>query len=99
MINKFFNVVPDTAVNGLDALQQFQKRYETVNAKADSSEEGEHKCDFNRYRLIFMDLNMPEMDGFTSCQKILEFQRDVILKKDPDHPKCEIVALTAFVDQ
>mmetsp|Transcript_14631 Transcript_14631/g.22680 ORF Transcript_14631/g.22680 Transcript_14631/m.22680 type:complete len:93 (+) Transcript_14631:4134-4412(+) len=50
-------------------------------------------CSSRHYQLIFMDLNMPRMDGFESAEKILEFQRTALGQE-----RCVIVALTAFVD-
>ncbi len=43
-----------------------------------------------RFNLIFMDCNMPEMDGFEATQKIRELEKRGELQKTP------IVALTAY---
>lgn len=50
-----------TAVNGLEAVQTF---------KAAASSE-------MPFTLIFMDINMPIMNGFAACQEIRAFQREV----------------------
>lgn len=46
-------------------------------------------CKIKSFDLIFMDMNMPEMDGGTATRKIREYERENQLKKVP------IVVLTA----
>lgn len=48
-----------------------------------------YKKFYNKYNLIFMDINMPVMDGVESFEKIREFEKINLLKEIP------IVALTA----
>ncbi len=46
---------------------------------ADDGYEGYLKAKEKRYDLIFMDLVMPEMDGFESAQRIVKFDKSVII--------------------
>ena len=63
-------------------------------------------CKLRKYSLVFMDLNMPVMDGFESTEKMLAFQKEFISSYDQaefgqyEHwrSECTIVALTAFVN-
>ena len=64
------NVSFDIASNGLEALKKM---------------ESEYKLD-KRFKLILMDLQMPEMDGITASKKICEIYKS---------SKPIIVALTA----
>ena len=51
-------------------------------------------CDV-RYRCIFTDINMPEMDGITEARHIIALDK-TLRKKDPSLPKIEIIMVTAF---
>mmetsp|Transcript_339 Transcript_339/g.284 ORF Transcript_339/g.284 Transcript_339/m.284 type:complete len:111 (-) Transcript_339:2-334(-) len=53
------------------------------------------RCPLQPYSLIFMDINMPVMDGLESAKRILEFQQG---KKTEEIPTCKIVFLTAFMN-
>lgn len=46
---------------------------------AEDGFEGYHMARSNKYDLIFMDLIMPEMDGFESTRKIMEFDKSNII--------------------
>jgi CheY-like chemotaxis protein len=46
---------------------------------ADDGYEGYLQSKIKKYDLIFMDLIMPEMDGFESSQKILEGDKTVLI--------------------
>lgn len=46
---------------------------------ADDGYEGFLKAKSKKYDLIFMDLLMPEMDGFESAQRILKFDKSVLI--------------------
>lgn len=51
-------------------------------------------CDV-RYRCIFTDINMPEMDGITEAKHIINHEK-ILLLQNPGHSKIEIVMVTAF---
>jgi len=89
IIKNLFPFEPDTAANGQEALDQFQKREEATTGCSDAL------CQRSKYRLVFMDLNMPVMDGFDASSSILSYQES--------HPRSNsagvvILALTAYVD-
>lgn len=67
---KKFNIKPDFAVNGIEAVNAYEQR---------------------AYDLIFMDCEMPEMDGFEATQKIRSNEKIHHKKSTP------IIALTAHV--
>jgi CheY-like chemotaxis protein len=46
---------------------------------ADNGYTGYIQAKIKKYDLIFMDLIMPEMDGFESAQKILVYDKSVII--------------------
>ena len=79
----------DNIVNQKIVESQLKK----VNLKIDIASSGEEVLNFlkkEKYDLVFMDLQMPIMDGFTATKKIREsnFNKDI-----------PIIALTAFSDQ
>ena len=51
-------------------------------------------CD-TRYKVIFNDINMPEMDGITEVRLVLEHEK-VLRKKDPSLPMVKIVMVSAY---
>jgi len=69
---------PDTACNGVEALDMICKA--NVTESKDS------------YDLVFMDIQMPEMDGYQCTEKIFEAFNEKRITKCPT-----IVALTANV--
>ena len=77
----------DKALNGKLALDLIKKRIE---------ENKREPCSCSRkranYKLIFMDCNMPVMDGFQATQEI----RNLLLDKDDS---IHIVALTAYTTE
>ena len=84
---------------GVDTANDGQKGLDAFKARV-TSQLGKEKCDCgleqcpNRfYRLIFMDLNMPVMDGYESARNILQFQTE----KELQHP-VTIVSLTAYTN-
>ena len=46
---------------------------------ADDGYAGYLQAKTKKYDLIFMDLIMPEMDGFESAQKILEYDKSILI--------------------
>ncbi|WP_191603298.1 ATP-binding protein [Marinomonas algicola] len=78
-------VVEDNPVNRLVAQELLRPVVDDVLFALDGREAVKF-VDENRFDLIFMDLNMPNMDGFEATQKIREKHKDV-----------PIVALTAAV--
>eukprot|EP00347_Sterkiella_histriomuscorum_P015831 403355522 len=73
-----FKLKSDKATNGDEAVHLFSDRLENSNAF-----EG-------NYTLIFMDCNMPIMDGFQATEEIRR------LETINSQNKCKIVALTAY---
>ena len=51
-------------------------------------------CDI-RYRVIFTDIQMPEMDGIAEAQQIQEHQK-ILRRKNPSLPEVLIVMVSAF---
>ena len=71
-------VVEDNKINQMvmgSMLQSLGYTYEL----ADDGYIGYMKAKSKKYDLILMDLIMPEMDGYTSAQKILEFDKSSII--------------------
>jgi PAS domain S-box-containing protein len=85
-------LVEDTADNRLLILAYLKKTPHTV----DTAENGQEALDAviaagsNGFDLVFMDMQMPVMDGYESTSRIREFEAEKGLPHTP------IVALTAF---
>ncbi len=80
-------LVEDNAVNQLLAQRMLEKRGHTVTV-ATNGEEALAALEANSYQLVFMDVQMPEMDGFEATAAIRERE-----KKSGTH--VPIVAMTA----
>jgi len=71
-------IVEDNKMN----LKMLGTMLQTLGYKYDTSEDGYDaylKATKNKYDLIFMDLFLPEMDGFESSRKILEHDNSVLI--------------------
>lgn len=82
-------VVEDNAVNRMLA----QRMLLSLGFESDAAENGLAGAEANEknpYDIIFMDLQMPVMDGVEAAGKIREFE-----KLHPECPPCRIIALTA----
>ncbi|MCX6972214.1 MAG: ATP-binding protein [Verrucomicrobia bacterium] len=82
-------VVEDNAVNRMLA----QRMLLSLGFESDAAENGLAGAEANEknpYDIIFMDLQMPVMDGVEAAEKIREFE-----KLHPECPPCCIIALTA----
>ena len=80
-------LVEDNAVNQLLAQRMLEKRGHTVTV-ATNGKEALAALEANSYQLVFMDVQMPEMDGFEATAAIRERE-----KKSGTH--VPIVAMTA----
>ena len=59
MVEQFGITMTDSAFNGQECVDQIKTK-----AKVECT------CKHRGYKLIFMDINMPIMDGFTATQNI-----------------------------
>lgn len=78
LILKSFNLKCCKVMNGVEAIKELKKK----------------KCENNncpRFKLIFMDYQMPIMDGIETTKKIVE-----MIKKN-EIPETAIIGCTAFV--
>jgi signal transduction histidine kinase/CheY-like chemotaxis protein len=80
-------IVEDSYVNAV-ILKQFLKKWECTFDLAENGLIGLNMTQKNKYNLVLMDLQMPEMDGIT-CTKEIRFLKDEYYQNLP------IVALTA----
>lgn len=78
----------DNSVNALIAITMLEK----LNLPIDHVTTGKHALKALRtraYRLVLMDINMPEMDGYTATRYIRKWEREGILRYTP------VIAMTA----
>jgi len=74
---------------------------EDTNVTIDCAENGRiavdmYTADPNRYDMIFMDLQMPVMDGYDATIAIREFEKEIKQKTELKHPNgVPIIAMTA----
>jgi CheY-like chemotaxis protein len=62
MLKEMLEVKVDKAMNGKEAVILFKKNIYK-------------ECCNNRYKLVFMDLNMPVMDGYEATTDIIDLQK------------------------
>ena len=83
-ILKKFNLKADTAENGKECLKLIQEKIEK-----------DCKCDKNKYKIIFMDITMPVMDGIEAAKNI---QQMIDEKKIYDSLKIIFISAHANLD-
>lgn len=82
VIQKQYGHKCDEAINGAIAVDMYcQSMTKTC-------------CDV-RYKCIFTDINMPEMDGITEAKQVIEHQK-IFRKKNPSLPIVKIVIVSAY---
>ncbi len=71
MLNKRVLVVDDHKLNRMVASEMLKKWGAQVHL-AENGKEAVQACTTERYDMVLMDLQMPEMDGFEATARILE---------------------------
>lgn len=69
MIKNIFDIEVDVVFDGFSAIDLAKKKLT-------------HPC-CNYYRVIFMDINMPEIDGFETTKRITKMIEEDYLTKNP----------------
>ena len=87
-LKKLFNFDVDTAFDGKQAVNAFKDKIDFKESTCLQTQ-----CSKHIYHLIFMDLNMPVLDGFDATKQILDLQKNL-----PQEKRAKIVAVTAYVD-
>ncbi len=87
----------DNEVNRLVAREILHEAGCSVDCAANGLEAVEMRQN-GEYALIFMDVQMPEMDGLTACRQIREYEQRLLLENVPVR-RVPIVAMTANVMQ
>ena len=75
---------------------------EPTNLKIDCAENGAQAVkmfgdDPEKYEAIFMDVQMPEMDGFEATGRIRLIENELVKKHEKPHKRVPIIAMTANV--
>ena len=78
MIKNFFSIESDIVFDGFSAIEKVKEKM------------NHHWWRF--YRIIFMDINMPEIDGFETTKRIWKIMGDEVNEVD----EIKIIALTAM---
>ncbi|MDE7365581.1 MAG: response regulator [Ruminococcus sp.] len=80
-------VVDDNEIN----LEIQQMMLESCGLDVDTAESGKDAVELAKthdFSIIFMDINMPEMDGYTACKLIRETDKDVsVIALSADNPE------------
>lgn len=82
-------LVEDNKINQRIALLNLEKLGYAIEI-AENGEEALNKFRYKRFGLIFMDVQMPVMDGLEATRQIREFE-----KSNPGIPPVHIIAMTA----
>lgn len=88
-------LVEDYPTNQQVAMKHFQ----SIGFNVDLVTNGLEAVDAYRkkhYQLIFMDIQMPEMDGFDATQKIREYEKSITNDSVPFSTHAIIIAMTAY---
>eukprot|EP00347_Sterkiella_histriomuscorum_P010154 403377397 len=99
ILEKQFNLQVDKATNGQEAVDKVIERYNQnqsgtplCSCNYSTTDSQIQKNDQEIYKVIFMDCNMPIMDGFESTKQIRKLQ-------NIDQSDMKIIALTANTNQ
>lgn len=82
-------IVEDNAVNQM-VIRKFLRKWNAHMDSATNGVEALKKMEISEFDLVLMDLQMPEMDGYTTTKKIRSIRRG-------NMPTIPIIALTASV--
>lgn len=86
-------IVEDNPVNQ-KVITHFLKRMNVSYDIANNGVEGVHCFKQNKYDIVFMDLMMPEMDGYDATKQMRQFELDSGI---PAEKRTPIVAVTANI--
>jgi len=76
----------DRAINGLEALELVEENFKKT-------------CCDKYYKLIFIDIKLPLMDGITATKRIFEVYNDLKSRGKQQLPRLTVVAVTAYTDK
>jgi CheY-like chemotaxis protein len=67
ILQEIFGLESDQAYSGADGIKSIQKKNSLMHRESSLFSQG-NICSPHYYKLIFMDLNMPEMNGIEATQ-------------------------------